>query len=76
MDQHYRDWSELAPRGLLLLGFGVALVGEAVSLKSRRRPFWQWLILGTLGLIVLNSGVSLFGEAIKHRTLYESKLGL
>jgi hypothetical protein len=76
MDQHYRDWSEMAPRGLLLIGAGVSIIGKAVSLSARRRPIWQWVLLGTLGLIVFNSGISLFGEAIKHRTLYESKLGL
>ncbi|HYO88533.1 MAG TPA: hypothetical protein VER79_07780 [Candidatus Limnocylindrales bacterium] len=76
MDQHYRDWSEMAPRGLLLIGAGVSIVGKAIAWNARRRPIWQWVILGTFGLIVLNSGVSLFGEAIKHRALYESKLGL
>ena len=76
MDQHYRDWSELAPRGLLLIGAGISIVGQAITWNARRRPIWQWVIMGTVGLIVLNSGLSLFGEAVKHRTLYESKLGL
>ncbi len=76
MDQHYRDWSEQMPRGLLLISAGVLVVGQAITLKARRRPLWQWLLVGLFGLIVLNVGVALFGEGIKHRTLYESKLGL
>jgi hypothetical protein len=76
MDQHYRTWSDLLPRGLLMIGAGVSLVGQATVWNARRRPIWQWAILGALGLVVLVTGVTFFGEAIKHRTLYESKLGL
>lgn len=76
MDQHYRDWSEMMPRGLLLIGAGVLITGQAVVWNARRRPIWQWALAGTLGLIVLLSGVSVFGSAIKHRALYEGKLGL
>lgn len=76
MDQHYQKWSELAPRGLLLIGTGVSIIGQAAILKGKRKPTLVWIILGTFGLIVLNAGVSVFGESIKHRTLYESKLDL
>lgn len=76
MDRHYQQWSEHAPRGLLLIGAGASIVGHAAGLKSRGKPAWQWILFGTLGLIVLNAGVAIFGEAVKHRTLYEQKLGL
>lgn len=76
MDQHYQKWSELAPRGLLLIGAGLSLIGQATILKARKRPSLGWIVLGSLGLAVLNAGVSVFGESIKHRTMYESKLGL
>lgn len=76
MDQHYQKWSEMAPQGLLMIGAGVSLVGHATTLRARRRATWKWLLFGLLGLIVLNAGVSFFGESIKHRALYESKLGL
>jgi hypothetical protein len=76
MDQHYQQWSELAPRGLLLIGTGVSVIGHAVTLKARRRSALGWIFFGIIGLVALNAGVSVFGEAVKHRTMYESKLGL
>jgi hypothetical protein len=76
MDQHYQQWSEMAPRGLLLIGAGASIVAHAASLRTKEKPFVIWLLLGVFGLIILNSGVAVFGEAVKHRALYESKLGL
>ena len=76
MDHHYEAWSTNAPRGLLLIGAGVSIVGQAIVLKAQRRAGWKWFLMGFLGLIVLNSGVAIFGESVKQRTLYESKLGL
>jgi hypothetical protein len=76
MDQHYERWSELAPRGLLGIGLGVSIIGQAAIWKSQKKSAWRWILFGTLGLIALNAGVAMFGESIKHRALYESKLGL
>ena len=76
MDHHYEAWSTNAPRGLLLIGAGVSIVGQAIVLKAQRKSGWKWFLMGFLGLIVLNSGVAIFGESVKQRTLYESKLGL
>lgn len=72
MDHHYQQWSQNAPRGLLLIGAGISVIGHAVLLKTRRKR--GWVIFGSLGLILLNAGISIFGDAVKHRTLYESKL--
>lgn len=76
MDQHYQEWSENAPRGLLLIGAGISVVGQAIVLKAQRKSTLSWFLFGLVGLILVNAGVSVFGEAVKHRTLYESKLGL
>jgi len=76
MDHHYEAWSTNAPRGLLLIGAGVSIVGQAIVLKAQRKAGWKWFLMGFLGLIVLNSGVAIFGESVKQRALYESKLGL
>jgi hypothetical protein len=74
MNEHYEKWDTLAPRGLALIGLGLSITGQAISVKSRGRGFLRWFLLGTLGLIVVNSGVALFGEAVKHRALYEMKV--
>ncbi len=76
MDYHYETWSTNAPRGMLLIGAGVSIVGQAIVLKAQRKAGWKWFLLGFIGLITLNSGVAVFAEAVKHRTLYESKLDL
>ncbi|MEM1128211.1 MAG: hypothetical protein AAGI71_16310 [Bacteroidota bacterium] len=70
MDTHYRTWALLAPLGLLAVGLGVSIVGEATLRKLRREP--GWVGLGTAGLVALNAGLSMFGDAVKHRTLYEA----
>lgn len=75
MDQHYQAWSENAPRGLILVGAGATVIAHAAGLKLRHRSFFAWFFFGLVGLVLLNAGVSLFGEAVKHRTLYEQKLG-
>lgn len=73
MSDHFQQWSELAPRGLLLIGAGISLLGQATIMKSRERGSWMWVILGTLGLGVFNAGLAIFAESVKHRTLYELK---
>lgn len=71
MNENYQKWDELAPRGLILTGFGLTLLGQAISAKMQKKGFLRWFILGTLSLIAVNSGLAMFGEAVKYRTLYE-----
>lgn len=71
LNEQYEKWNLLAPIGLLVLGFGLSLTGDAIASKTRGRA---WLIKGTIGLIVFNAGVAVFGEAVKARTLYEWEL--
>lgn len=59
-----RNWLGYSITGLILIGAGISIVGEANSLKMNDEP-WFWL--GTLGLVVLNSGVSIFGEGVVYR---------
>ena len=47
--------------GLLLFGFGLSLLGEAILLKNNNESFF-WF--GTLALVVINSGLCFFGNAI------------
>jgi hypothetical protein len=48
--------------GLLLLGFGLSLLGEAIIYKSQND--YKWFYWGTAALIVFNSGIALVGRAI------------
>jgi len=62
-----RNWLVYAIAGLLLIGFGLSLAGEAIIAKSRQE---SWFLLGTIALIVFNSGISIFGQAIIYRWKY------
>lgn len=66
--RHRRTWQRLAPAGLIGVGLGVSLVGEATLRKGRGEPFVAY---GTLALCVLNAGLCLFGESVKHSVLAE-----
>lgn len=71
LHEQYEKWNFFAPFGLLILGLGLSLVGDAVVSKSQGRA---WFVKGTLGLFIFNAGIALFGEAVKARTLYEWEL--
>jgi hypothetical protein len=62
-----RNWLMYAIAGLLLIGFGLSLAGEAIIAKSRQE---SWFLLGTMALVVFNSGISIFGQAIIYRWKY------
>lgn len=71
MNEHYQKWDELAPRGMLTIGFGLTMLGEAIRARSKGRGFLVWFLKGTIALVAINAGIATFGESIKHRTLYE-----
>ena len=62
-------WLIFSIGGLILIGFGLSLLGEAIILKYENKPFF-WL--GTLALIVINSGLCFFGNAIRYRIKMDS----
>lgn len=70
-EQDYRVWRKLAPLGLLLVGAGVSIAGDASARRARGAPARGWVGEGTVGLVALNAGLSVFGEAVKRRALYE-----
>lgn len=61
---HRRRWLVFSIGGLIVIGAGVSLVGEAIIRKGAGEA---WFLMGTLGLVVLNSGVSFFGQGVIHR---------
>jgi hypothetical protein len=72
MDEHFEKWNRYSPLGLLVLGFGMSLIGDATITKAQGRK--GWILKGTLGLIVFNAGLAIFSEAVKSRALYEAEL--
>jgi len=56
------QWLLYAVSGLVVFGFGLSLLGEAIILKYKASSYW--ISLGTIALVVTNSGLCLFGQAI------------
>jgi hypothetical protein len=61
-----RRWLVYSVSGLVLIGAGVSVVGEAIIAKSDGS---SWFLLGTVGLVILNGGVSVFGQGVVYRGL-------
>jgi hypothetical protein len=68
---HFYNWAWQAPLGLILVGTGLSLFGQAVIYKSRGEPLKRWFLWGTASLIVINAGLCVFGDAVRHRVIYE-----
>ncbi len=69
--QLYRKWLFTAPLGLVLVGAGLSLLGDANITRYEGAPFWTWFGYGTFALVVFNSGLSVFGQAVIYRVRYE-----
>ncbi len=68
----FRKWIITAPLGLILIGAGLSMLGEASFMKQNEAiPFWDWFTFGTLSLVVFNSGICFFGQAVIYRVKYE-----
>lgn len=63
-----KKWLYNAVGGILLMGFGLSLLGDSVISKSENEDFYDWFFLGTIALIVFFAGLSLFGNAVNLRT--------
>jgi hypothetical protein len=59
-----KQWLAYSICGLLLIGSGLSLFGEAVILKYEESGFRVWFSTGTLALVVINAGISIFGHAV------------
>lgn len=55
-------WLIYSITGLLLLGLGLSLFGEAIIFKMEKDI--KWFYWGTLSLVVFNSGICFIAEAI------------
>ena len=57
-----RKWLFFSIFGMLLLGFGLSLLGEAILYKFQ--DDFKWFYWGTAALATFNAGIGLIGEAI------------
>ena len=61
-----QKWLTYAIVGLLTIGFGLSLLGEAIIIKLNASD--NWFLWGTSALVIFNSGVCLFGQAVIEKT--------
>ena len=62
-----KKWLFYAVSGLLLIGLGLSIFGEAIIQKINNSSFISWGLWGTLALVVFNTGICLFGQAVIER---------
>ena len=55
-------WLFFSILGLLLVGFGLSIFGEAIIVKYENKG--DWFLLGTISLITVNLGLCFLGQAI------------
>mgnify|MGYP001791500631 FL=1 len=65
--RYFIYWLAFAVGGLVLIGLGLSLFGEALIAKYEQQS-WFWL--GTISLIIVNSGISLVGQSVVYRIKY------
>jgi di/tricarboxylate transporter len=56
--------------GILLMGFGLSLLGDAITLKIESSAWTSWFLSGTFALICIFAGLSFFGQA----TIFKSQI--
>jgi uncharacterized membrane protein HdeD (DUF308 family) len=54
-------WWLYSVGGLLLIGAGLSILGEAIIAKSRCEA---WFLVGTLAIILVNTGICLVAGAV------------
>jgi len=59
-----KRWLVYSILGLVLVGAGVSIVGEAIILKGGGAVTRDWFLLGAAGLIAVNGGLSFFGQGV------------
>jgi hypothetical protein len=63
-----KKWLYNAVGGILLMGFGLSLLGDSIISKFENDDFYYWFLKGTIALIVFFAGLSFFGDAVNLRT--------
>lgn len=73
MSKLKRKWLIYSVGGLLLMGTGMSVIGQAIIEKVNEAAFWTWFFWGTSGLVLFNAGVSIFGQAVVYRVKMGNK---
>lgn len=68
-----RKWLIYSVSGILLMGFGFSVMGEAMIAKALEKGFLSWFLMGTVGLSLIFAGLSFFGQAVVYKTLIDKK---
>ena len=64
-------WLVFSISGMLLLGLGLSLLGEAIIYKSQNNFYWFYW--GTGAMATFNAGIGLIGEAIVMKVKLDSR---
>lgn len=62
-----KKWLVYAVSGILLMGFGLSVLGESSISKFQGESFSYWFLMGTGGLVLFFSGLSIFGQAVVYK---------
>jgi sulfite exporter TauE/SafE len=73
MDTLKRKWLKYAVIGILVMGFGLSVLGEAMIAKALDKPILNWFLIGTAGLSLIFAGLSVFGQAVVYKTMIDQK---
>jgi len=71
MQQQKTRWLAYSIGGLLLIGLGLSLLGEAILQKGSQGP---WVLWGTTALAVTNAGICLIGQAVVEKIKWKKLL--
>jgi uncharacterized membrane protein HdeD (DUF308 family) len=66
-----KKWLIHAVTGILLMGFGLSVLGESTISKYSDGTFLHWFLTGTAGLILIFAGLSIFGQAVVYKTFLD-----
>ena len=72
MEEAFYFWLIESIAGLILIGFGLSLFGQAVIYKANGEALRKWFLWGTISLVVVNAGICVFGDAVRQRVVYDA----
>jgi uncharacterized membrane protein HdeD (DUF308 family) len=68
-----KKWLVYAVSGILLMGFGLSVLGSSSIAKFEGETFFYWFLMGTGGLVLFFSGLSIFGQAVVYKGFLDKK---